>query len=185
MWLFLYTEIMLFGGIFVLYAAYYHQYPADFTAGGSELDIVIGTINTVILLVSSFTVASAISAMERRSGKTSLVLLGVTILLGIVFLANKYVEWNHKFELGISPGSDSLLNGPPGRNIFYALYFSLTGLHALHVIIGLSALGTCLVLVWRGKITGTRMNILDNSGLYWHLVDMIWIFLFPLFYLIL
>jgi cytochrome c oxidase subunit 3 len=185
MWLFLYTEIMLFGGLFVLFAVYHYRYALDFAAGGRELDLVRGTLNTGILLTSSFTVVAAIQALRRDSKKSAIILLGVTVLLGMAFLFNKYFEWSHKFEHGIFPGSPALANGPPGQNIFYGLYFTLTGLHALHVLIGSGVLGLCLVLTGNGRITGARINLLENAGLFWHLVDIIWIFLFPLFYLIL
>ena len=183
MWLFLLTEIMLFGGLFVAYAAYYYRYHEFFVSGGRELELHLGAANTVILLVSSFTVVAAIVALERGSKKISMVLLAVTIVLGALFLCNKYVEWNHKIGHGIYPNSELLAEGPQGRAIFFGLYFTLTGLHALHVTIGIGVIGTCLGLIGTGAITPSRMIILENSGLYWHLVDIIWIFLFPLFYL--
>jgi cytochrome c oxidase subunit III len=184
MWLFLYTEVMLFGGLFVLYAAYYYRYSPDFAAAGKETDIVLGTLNTVILLTSSFTVASAIAAMKRGSKKVVIILLSVTILLALAFLFNKYMEWSHKFETGLYPGSSRLAN-EMGITIFFGLYFTLTGLHAIHVSIGIIVLSTCLTLSATERITAQKINILENSGLYWHLVDIIWIFLFPLFYLLL
>jgi cytochrome c oxidase subunit 3 len=185
MWLFLYTEIMLFGGLFVLYAAYYHRFPQDFIAGGKELDLLFGAVNTAILLSSSFTVAASIEALKRESKKAALVLLAMTVLFALAFLCIKYVEWTHKFRHGYYPGSEKLLEGPQGITMFFGLYFSLTGLHALHVAIGMGVLLACWVLVLKGGITGSRINILENSGLFWHLVDVVWIFLFPLFYLIL
>jgi len=184
MWLFLYTEIMLFGGLFVLYAAYYYRYSQDFAVAGKETDILLGTLNTAILLTSSFTVAAAIAAMKRGSKKIVIILLGVTILLALAFLFNKYIEWSHKFENGLYPGS-SRLESEMGITIFFGLYFTLTGLHALHVSIGIIVLSTCLALSATERITAQKINILENSGLYWHLVDIIWIFLFPLFYLLL
>ncbi|TAL38740.1 MAG: cytochrome c oxidase subunit 3 family protein [Spirochaetes bacterium] len=185
MWLFLYTEIMLFGGLFVIYATYYYQYTNDFIAAGKELELVMGTVNTAVLLTSSLTAAIAIEAMRKDARKLVIGLLGVTILLALTFLCIKYVEWGHKFAHEIFPGSEKLASGPHGVTMFYGLYFTMTGLHALHVIIGILVLGVCLAFTARGKIHGGRMDILENSGLYWHLVDIIWIFLFPLFYLIL
>ncbi len=185
MWLFLYTEIMLFSGLFVLYAGYYYQYTSYFIEGGKEMDLFIGTLNTAILIISSFMVATSVAAMKRGSKKTVLILLGIAILLGFVFLFNKYLEWSHKFGEGIFPGSDTLINGPHGRIIFFGLYFTLTGLHALHVTVGIIALTVCVIFTKKGAISAERVTILDNVGLYWHLVDLIWIFLFPLFYLIL
>jgi len=184
MWLFLYTEIMLFGGLFVLYAAYLSRYSQDFIAGGKELNLTFGLVNTLILLVSSFMVAAAITAVQRKSTRTAILFLLAAISMGIVFLINKYFEWGHKFEIGIYPNSPDLVNGPPGENIFFSLYYVITGLHGLHIIFGLMLLIVSLVYLLRQKITAKNYGLLENAGLYWHLVDLIWIFVFPLFYLI-
>lgn len=185
MWLFLYTEIMLFGGLFVLYAVYYHRHPADFAAAGGNLELTLGALNTGLLLISSFTVAASVESLRKGAERTALALLGSTVLLGLLFLFNKSLEWSHKFAHGIYPGSEILLKGPKGETVFYGLYFTLTGLHALHVFLGCAVLSACWVLVLKGFVTGERINLLENTGLYWHLVDIVWIFLFPLFYLIL
>ncbi len=185
MWLFLYTEIMLFGGLFVLYAVYYSNFTADFIAGGKDLDTVLGTINTVILLISSFAVAASITAIRLKSLKTAMIMVVVAMGCGLIFLINKYFEWGHKIELGIYPNSEVLTGGEPGRNIFFGLYYTITGLHGVHIIIGLTLLLICLILLTKKKITPEKHILLENAGLYWHLVDLIWIFIFPLFYLIL
>lgn len=185
MWLFLYSEIILFGGLFVLYAAYFHRYPEFFAAGGKELDRVIGAINTIVLLVSSFTVAASITAMQRNARKQTIGFLIFSIFCGFIFLVNKYFEWGAKIHHDIYPNSETLVSGEPGISIFFGLYYIITGLHGLHVIIGMILLAISLVYVISGKITPTRFSMLDNSGLYWHLVDLIWIFVFPLFYLVL
>lgn len=185
MWLFLYSEIILFGGLFVLYAAYLHRYPQSFAVGGKELNRVIGALNTVVLLVSSFTVAASITAIQKNSRKLTIGLLLFSIFCGVIFLVNKYFEWGAKIQHGIYPNSETLVSGEPGLNIFFGLYYVITGLHGLHVIIGMVLLAISTVLVWRGKVDGSRLSMLDNSGLYWHLVDLIWIFVFPLFYLVL
>lgn len=185
MWLFLYSELMLFGGLFVLYAAYYYQYTTFFISGGKQLDLFFGTMNTVILLLSSFTVACSIEAMRKNSKKLVLLLLGLTVFFGILFLCNKYIEWNHKFQHGIYPGSAYMEQSAKGLVIFFGLYFTMTGLHALHLLIGLIVIGVCFFLCWSDRINAKDFITLDNSGLYWHLIDVIWIFLFPLFYLIL
>jgi len=184
MWLFLYTEIMLFGGLFVLYAAYLGKYAQDFIDGGKELSLPFGLVNTLILLTSSFLVAAALTSIQRKSRRTTIVFLLGAISLGIVFLINKYFEWGHKFEIGIYPNAPDLANGPPGRNIFFSLYYVVTGLHGLHIIIGLVLLSVSLLYIVRGKISDENYGLLENAGLYWHLVDLIWIFVFPLFYLI-
>ncbi len=185
MWLFLYSEIILFGGLFVLYGAYFYEYSEFFSEGGKELNRIIGSINTVVLLVSSFTVAASITAIQLRKKKQAVGLLLFSLLCGVVFLVNKYFEWGAKFHHDIYPNSETLTSGEPGLNIFFGLYYIITGLHGLHVIIGMVLLSISLVLVLRGKITETRFGMLENAGLYWHLVDLIWIFVFPLFYLVL
>lgn len=185
MWLFLYSEIILFGGLFVLYAAYLYEYPEFFAEGGKELNRVIGTINTLVLLISSFTVAASITAIQRNAKKQAVGFLIFSIFCGVIFLVNKYFEWGAKFHHDIYPNSETLVSGEPGVNIFFGLYYVITGLHGLHVIIGMILLAISLVLVLRNKVTASRFSMLDNSGLYWHLVDLIWIFVFPLFYLIL
>ena len=185
MWLFLYTELMLFGGLFVIYANYYHRYTEDFVAGGQALNMPIGAFNTILLLTSSFTVAASITAVRKGTPKTAVLFLGASILMGLGFLVNKYFEWGAKFDHGIYPGSPDLAAGPQGQTIFYGLYYTITGLHGLHVVIGLALLSVCATLIWRGRINQEKDIVLENSGLYWHLVDLIWIFIFPLFYLIL
>lgn len=185
MWLFLYSEIILFGGLFVLYAAYFHEYAQSFAAGGKELDRVIGALNTIVLLVSSFTVAASITAIQNNSRKLAIGLLCFSILCGVIFLVNKYFEWGAKIHHDIYPNSETLVGGEPGLNIFFGLYYVITGLHGLHVIIGMVLLTISLVLVMVGRIDSRSFSMLDNSGLYWHLVDLIWIFVFPLFYLVL
>ncbi|SCY58029.1 cytochrome c oxidase subunit 3 family protein [Desulfoluna spongiiphila] len=185
MWLFLYTEIILFGGLFVLYAVYLARYPVDFIAGGKDLNRLFGAANTLILLVSSCAVASSITAVQKEQKKTSLFLVGATIFCGLVFLINKYFEWGHKVHEGIYPGSESLTYGEPGRNIFFGLYYVITGLHGIHILIGMTVLTVALVLMARQRITSRNHVFLENAGLYWHLVDLAWIFIFPLFYLVL
>lgn len=185
MWLFLYTEVMLFGGLFVLYAVYYHRYAPDFAAGGRRLELFMGALNTAVLLASSFTVAASVESLRGGLRRRALAFLGGTVWLGLLFLADKYLEWSRKIGHGVYPGSALLHKGPKGEEVFFGLYFTLTGLHALHVFIGCGVLAACWLLVWKGRVTRERMNLLENSGLYWHLVDIVWIFLFPLFYLIL
>ncbi len=184
MWLFLYTEIMLFGGLFVLYGAYSVQYTADFIQGGKELNLTFGIANTIILLVSSFTVAASITAVQRGSNALAQWLLWSSVFMGGVFLVNKYFEWSYKFSHEIYPGSDLLADGEPGRNIFYGLYYVITGLHGLHIVVGMILLTISAVSIMRKRITPEDYGLVENCGLYWHLVDLIWIFVFPLFYLI-
>jgi cytochrome c oxidase subunit 3 len=184
MWLFLFTELILFGGMFVIYAVYRFQHTAEFELAAKQLDTLVGTINTLVLLTSSLTVAMSITAIQRGQKNVSLLLLGTTILLALVFLVNKYFEWRHKFEVGLFPQSPELLNKPPGEILYFGLYFVMTGLHALHVIIGAVILAFMMYFVHRDVITRDSFVKLEAGALYWHLVDIIWIFLFPLFYLI-
>ena len=185
MWIFLYSEIILFGGLFVLYAVYFYTYADLFAQGGKELNRLIGAINTIVLLVSSFTVAASITAIQRRKKNQAIGLLLFSLGCGLIFLINKYFEWGAKFHHGIYPNSDRLVDGAPGLNIFFGLYYVITGLHGIHVIIGMVLLSISLVLVARERVNADRFAMLENAGLYWHLVDLIWIFVFPLFYLVL
>lgn len=184
MWLFLFTEVLLFGGMFLAYAVYRYQYTEQFHLAAMELNTGIGALNTVILLTSSLTVALSIAAMQKKNKLLSLLFLSITILLAFIFLVNKYFEWSTKFEHGIYPGSQELLNRPNGQILFFGLYYVMTGLHGLHVLIGIIVLVFMLIFIIRDKITADNYSKLENAGLYWHLVDLIWVFLFPLFYLI-
>lgn len=184
MWLFLYTEIILFGGLFVLYAVYLTVHPQDFIDGGSQLNRIFGVVNTVILLVSSFAVAASITAVQQEQKGIALGALAATQVCGLIFLVNKYFEWGYKIRHDIYPNSETLMDGPVGQNVFFGLYYVITGLHGLHIVIGMTVLAVAMAYVAAGKVTPTRFALLENAGLYWHLVDLIWIFIFPLFYLI-
>lgn len=184
MWLFIFTEILLFGGLFIVYAVFRYQYPVAFHLANQELDKTIGLINTVILLISSMTVAMSVSSIQRGNKKLTLILLSITLLLAILFLVNKYFEWGAKFHHGLYPGSGILHDLSHGDILFFGLYFFMTGLHALHIIIGMTFLAVVLIKVKNERINSGDFVLLENGGLYWHLVDLIWIFLFPLFYLI-
>ena len=183
MWIFLFTEIVLFGGLFLLYSAYRAKYPADFHSSGQELNTFIGIANTVILLTSSLTVAVSVTALQKGNRKLSSICLAATIVLGAVFLINKYMEWSAEIGHGMYPNSPELLKHPDGVKLFFGLYYTMTGLHGLHVIAGIAVLAFMLMLVRRNRITSSDYVKLENAGLYWHLVDIIWIFLLPLFYL--
>lgn len=185
MWIFLYSEIMLFTGLFVLYAGYYREYKPDFVEAGKDLNLFFGIANTLILLTSSFTVAASITAVRLRHRRRAVALLIVSILFGAAFLVNKYFEWGHKIHLGLYPNSPVLLAHPRGVVMFYGLYYAITGLHGIHIIVGMTLLLVCLGLLLADRIRPGHDVVLENGGLYWHLVDLIWIFIFPLFYLIL
>jgi len=184
MWIFLFTEMFLFGGLFLVYAVFRNKYSEDFHHAAYELNAFIGTLNTVVLLVSSMTVAMSITAVLKKQKKLALFLIMVTLLLAFTFMVNKYFEWSHKFEFKLYPGSEVMRNMPQGELLFFSLYFMMTGLHALHVFVGMVLLSINFVKVRNGSVNEERISLLENSGLYWHLVDLIWIFLFPLLYLI-
>jgi cytochrome c oxidase subunit 3 len=174
MWLFLGTEILLFGGLFAAYTIFRAKYPELFHEGHKELDVRFGAINTVILIFSSLTMACGVSSIQRGKQKLLCIFLAITILCGLLFGVNKYFEYGAKFEHHIYPST----------NIFFALYFMMTGLHMLHVLGGVLVLTAMLVLSLVGKFSDRYNTPIEVSGLYWHLVDLIWIYLFPLFYLI-
>jgi len=184
MWLFLFTELLLFGGLFILYMAYRVQYSEAFHMAAKELNMAMGTINTIVLLTSSLTMALSIAALQRNRKKLSLFLLASTVGFAFTFMVIKYFEWSAKFAHGIFPGSEQLMDREKGEIVFFGLYFAMTGLHGLHVIIGVIILSFMYVFVKRNSVNAGKYIKLENSGLYWHLVDLIWIFLFPLFYLI-
>jgi len=184
MWLFLFTELLLFGGLFLLYSAYRFRYPHEFHEAAKELDLVLGSVNTLILLTSSFTMVLSIYFIQKKNKRVSVIMLAVTILLGLLFLVDKYFEWGAKIEHGIFPNSPDLLSKSHGEVLFFGLYYVMTGLHGLHVLIGIILLSVVMVFVQKDKVTPANYILLENSGLYWHLVDIIWIYLFPLFYLI-
>jgi cytochrome c oxidase subunit III len=184
MWLFLFTEMLLFAGLFVVYSVYRYRNAVAFNLAAEELSVLTGTINTVILLISSATIAMSITAIQKKNKKFALILLGLTILLGLAFMVNKYFEWGHHIHENIYPGSQVMAQRGQGDVLFYGLYFFMTGLHGLHIIIGLIFIGIIAAKISNNSINSDNYVLLENSGLYWHLVDLIWIFLFPLFYLI-
>jgi cytochrome c oxidase subunit 3 len=184
MWLFLFTELLLFGGLFLVYSIYRYLNADAFLHASYELNVVMGTVNTVVLLTSSLTVAMSITAIQLGKTKLSLTLIWATIAFAGVFLIIKYFEWTAKFEHGLFPGMDHYNNLPAGEKLFFFLYYFMTGLHGLHVIIGGVLLGFVIRSVKKGEVNQGSYIFLENGALYWHLVDIIWIFLFPLFYLI-
>ncbi len=184
MWLFIFTEILLFGGLFIVYSVYRYRNPVAFHLAHEELSITMGLINTIILLISSATVAMSITAIQKGDKRFSLYLVGTTILLALIFLINKYFEWGSKFEHGMYPGSDLMGMLSNGDMLFFSLYFFMTGLHGVHIIVGMILLSVSWFKIKKDEVRSDKYAMLENSGLYWHLVDLIWIFLFPLFYLI-
>jgi cytochrome c oxidase subunit 3 len=188
MWVFLATEVMFFGGLFLAYVVYRTWYPDAFAASSHHLDVQLGAINTAVLIMSSLTMALAVHAAQIGNRRGILMFLFWTIVLGGVFLGIKAVEYSDKFEHHLIPGSMFMWDGPGNlarpAQIFYSLYFAMTGMHALHMVIGV---GLMLVMMWmayRGRFSAEYYSPIEIAGLYWHFVDIVWIFLFPLLYLI-
>jgi cytochrome c oxidase subunit 3 len=184
MWLFLFTELLLFGGLFLVYMIYRFIYHADFLKASEDLNVLFGTVNTIVLLTSSMTVAMSITAMQKGNSLLAKRLIWLTILAAGIFLVIKTFEWSAKFEHGLFPGMAHYGELPNGERLFFFLYFFMTGLHALHVIIGGMFLLYVIRSIQKQKVRQDKYMLLENAGLYWHLVDLIWIYLFPLFYLI-
>ncbi|MFT7625953.1 MAG: cytochrome c oxidase subunit 3 [Myxococcota bacterium] len=212
MWLFLVTEVLFFGGLFVAYGAIRSLYPETFLEAHEHLSVALGTVNTVVLLTSSLTMALAVRAVALNDRRVAAIMLGLTIVFAFAFLGIKAVEYSSKVEQCLLPGAmyglpdvnaageivrDAAgvpayaahcaipragIAGEPG--VFFGLYFVMTGLHALHIIIGIGLLAWMLWQVWRRRVNAAWVSPIHNVGLYWHLVDLVWIFLFPLLYLV-
>jgi len=186
MWLFLATEVLLFAALFAAYAIYRYLYTPDFAAASRGLATWIGLVNTIVLVTSSFTVAMGLDRATKGNGKGTMLLFGISVLLAFVFLGFKYVEYSHHFHAGELPGRyyTSTASLGPGAPLFWTLYFLITGLHAIHVMIGMTVLAI-IGLKAGGNRYGPEYYVpVELAGLYWHLVDLIWIFVFPLIYLI-
>jgi cytochrome c oxidase subunit III len=186
MWVFLVTEVLFFGGLFATYMIYRSWYPDAFAVASHELDVVLGTTNTVVLITSSLTMALAVHAAQLGQRKLLMTFLILTMILGGVFLGIKSVEYYHKFVEHHIPGPGFQFEKEYFRHaqIFFSLYFVMTGLHAIHMIIGIGIMLVMLWWSWNGTITADYSSPIEISGLYWHFVDIVWIFLFPLLYLI-
>jgi cytochrome c oxidase subunit 3 len=184
MWMFLFTELLFFGGMFLLYSVFRYRFALDFHVAAKDENIWLGSVNTFILLTSSFTIAVAISAMRKGRSRLSTALQLATIGMGAGFLVIKYTEWSAKIRQGLYPNSPVLLQKSPGEILFFGLYYVMTGIHALHVLIGICVIAFMVAFTAQKKITRQNPIMLENTGLFWHFVDIIWIYLFPLFYLI-
>jgi cytochrome c oxidase subunit 3 len=188
MWIFLITEIMFFGGMFAAYTIYRSAYATVFAIASSSLNVTVGAINTCVLLLSSFTMVMAVRAGQLGQRKMIIVFLILTLVFGCVFLGVKAYEWTEKYEEHHMPGQAAFhLEGTPLQGpakIFFSLYFAMTGLHALHMVVGVGLLSVIIWQTRQGKFSADYYTPIDISGLYWHFVDVVWIFLYPLLYLI-
>ncbi len=186
MWLFLVTEIMFFGGMFLIYVVYRYLYPEAWVLGSNHLDVAMGALNTAVLICSSLTMALAVRSAQVGSRRGQIVNLILTIAFGFVFLVVKYFEYAEKFEHNLVPGPnfDMTLPQASQQQLFFSIYFMMTGIHAIHMVIGIGLMLTILAMAWRGRFSADYYTPVEMSGLYWHFVDIVWIFLFPLLYLL-
>lgn len=184
MWLFLFTEVLLFGGLFLVYAIYRYQYFDQFKIIAEHMNITLGAINTVILITSSLTVAMSITAIKKGQDNIAVLLIFATIVLAGSFMVNKFFEWSDHIHHGLVMGADKFNGLAHGEGMFLFLYYFMTGLHGLHVVVGSILLGMVAYKIMIGKVSQNNYIFQENAGLYWHLVDLIWIYLFPLFYLL-
>lgn len=191
MWFFLVQEILFFGGLFMAYVALRYLYPETFHRAYEHLSIPMGAVNTVVLLTSSLTMALAVRAAQTGDRRGTLVHLPLTMALAGVFLVVKFFEYSHKIHAGLLPGrlfhgwevsaAERVHDAP---QLFFSIYFMMTGVHGLHVVVGIGVIAWVWARAWRGDFSPSNYSAVENVGLYWHLVDLIWIFLFPLLYLV-
>jgi cytochrome c oxidase subunit 3 len=187
MWVFLVTEILFFGGLFLAYTIYRWQYARAFAHASQHMDVTLGTVNTAVLIFSSLTMAMAVHSAATGRRKLLIGFLVATMILGAAFLGIKAVEYTDHIHHHLFPGPGFHYPVPgdaKAAELFFSLYFAMTGLHALHMIVGLGILTTLLLMARRGRFTPEYNTPVEVSGLYWHFVDIVWIFLFPLLYLI-
>ena len=186
MWVFLATEVMFFGGMFACYFVYRHWYLQAFASASNQLDVLLGGINTAVLICSSFTMALAVHSAETGRRKPLVVFLLLTIVLGLVFLGIKFYEYHTKFEEQLVPGSSFRFEESLARpaEIFFSFYFAMTGMHAVHMVIGIGLLTALIFRARRDRFSPVYHTPVELTGLYWHFVDIVWIFLFPLLYLL-
>jgi cytochrome c oxidase subunit 3 len=190
-WLFLTTEVLFFGGLFAGYFLYRFAYSEAFAAGSEHLDVVLGTLNTAVLLTSSLTMALAVRAAQTGTSRSLVRLLLATFTFGLIFLAVKGYEYYHKWEERLIPGTafrfDGTLRSPTRAEnveLFFSFYFGMTGVHALHMVIGLCLIGVLVAGARKDRFSEYYFTPVEMTGLYWHFVDIVWVFLFPLLYLI-
>ena len=197
-WLFMATEILMFGGLFVGYAIFHMKYPEMFAEGASFLDWKLGAINTLVLIFSSLTMALGVYFCQVNQVKKAVMSLAVTILCGAIFMTIKYFEYTHKFHMGIFPGRmldlemlnhhlHELGQGPiksTNLGMYFGFYFCMSGLHGIHVLLGMGMISWCIYRCMRGDFKSNYYTAVEGVGIFWHIIDLIWIFLFPLLYLV-
>ena len=185
LWIFLCTEILMFGGLFVAYAIYNNLYPKIFLEGSQFLDWKLGSLNTVVLLASSFTMALSIFYAQKNKLKASTICLWLTFLCGVIFMGVKYIEYSHKIHEGLLPGKlFSYEGGVENLGLYFSFYYSMTGVHGSHVLAGMIFIFWLIVRSHKRHFGPGNVLALECVGLFWHLVDLVWIYLFPLLYLV-
>lgn len=187
LWIFLCTEILMFGGLFVAYAIFHQLYPGIFQAGSRFLDWKLGSVNTVVLLLSSFTMALSIYYANKNRLQASTLCLWVTFLCGLAFMGIKYIEYSHKIHEGLLPGAFFSFTGEglvENLGLYFSFYYSMTGIHGSHVVIGMAFIFWLIIRSHKKEFGPGRVLALECVGLFWHLVDLVWIYLFPLLYLV-
>ena len=186
MWLFLATEVLLFGGLFLGYTAYRLAYPAAFALGSARTDMLLGTVNTAVLLTSSLTMALAVLVARGSDGRKAWRWLLLTAFLGVFFIVLKGTEYVYDYQESLVPGLNFALPGPHAAQValFFVFYFVMTGLHAVHLLIGIGLLLVLAFFSWRGRLQGVHAMPIVLGGLFWHLIDVVWVFLYPSLYLL-
>jgi cytochrome c oxidase subunit III len=186
MWIFLSTEVMFFGGMFLGYAVYRSMYHTAYAEASRHLDVLLGGINTGVLLCSSLTMALAVHAAQLGGRRTVVIFILATIVLASVFLGIKTSEYYHKYEEHLIPGRHFEFSGPNANHaqMFFSFYFVMTGMHALHMVVGIGIMLVMIMLTMRGRFSTEYSSPIEMTGLYWHFVDIVWVFLFPLLYLV-
>lgn len=189
LWIFLVSEVLMFGALFVGYGLFHTVYKEAFEVGAQQMKLIMGTINTIILIFSSFTVAQAITMVQKDKLKEAAILISITIACGFGFMIVKFFEYSSKISHGLLPGRflaphDAALAEIPNLGMYFGFYYAMTGLHGLHVIVGMIALAWALRKVLRGELHSKNFLPLEGAGLFWHLVDLVWIFLFPVLYIV-
>jgi cytochrome c oxidase subunit 3 len=187
-WLFMVTEILMFGGLFVAYAIFHQKYPEMFAEGAGHLNWKMGFLNTLVLITSSLTMALGIHYIQKGDNNKAVMNLALTVICGCIFMVVKYFEYTHKFHMGIYPGKflDVAKVGAQHSNLglYFGLYFCMTGLHGTHVLIGMGLILWVLMRTMKGDFGPEYFTAVEGVGIFWHIVDLIWIFLFPLLYLV-
>ncbi len=185
-WLFLATEILMFGSVFVAYIIYHHQFPEVFKKGSEYTSVVYGATNTIVLLFSSLTMALAIHYMQKNRQKATVIALWITFLCGCIFMGIKAIEYSHKFHEGLYIGKffSGDTSGFDNLALYFSFYFTMTGIHGFHVLIGMGLIAWIAIKAMRGHFSSGYYTPIEGIGLFWHLIDLIWIYLFPLLYLV-